>query len=168
MAEKLSSCHPLSKLSDSLNFLKRQKIQEIIIFSYTKYSITKEKCILITKCWYFNIWSLDHEVCLSMRIGVRVVNATFNNILVISFRSVLLVEQTRYPEKTTNLPHVIDKLHYIMLYRVHLAWAGFELTTLVVLGIDCMGSCKSNYYMITTALLTIEDLMATMLWRTTI
>ena len=28
----------------------------------------------------------------------------------------------------------------IMLYRVHLAWAGFELTTLVVLGTDCIGS----------------------------
>ena len=32
-----------------------------------------------------------------------------------------------------------------MLYEVHLAWAGFELTTLVVIGTDCTGSCKSNY-----------------------
>ena len=32
-----------------------------------------------------------------------------------------------------------------MLYRVHLAWAGFELTTLVVIGTDCLGSYKSNY-----------------------
>jgi hypothetical protein len=37
-----------------------------------------------------------------------------------------------------------------MLYRVYLAWAGFELTTLVVIDTDCMGSCKSNYHMITT------------------
>ena len=28
---------------------------------------------------------------------------------------------------------------------------GFGLTKLVVIGIDCMGSCKSNYHMITTA-----------------
>jgi hypothetical protein len=37
-----------------------------------------------------------------------------------------------------------------MLYQVHLAWAGFELTTLVVIGTDCISSCKSNYHKITT------------------
>jgi len=36
------------------------------------------------------------------------------------------------------------------LYRVHLACAGFELTTSVVISTDCIGSCKSNYYAITT------------------
>jgi hypothetical protein len=35
-----------------------------------------------------------------------------------------------YPEKTTDLS------------RVHLAWAGFELTTLVVIGTDSIGSYK--------------------------
>jgi len=33
-----------------------------------------------------------------------------------------------------------------MLYSAHLVWARFELTTLVVIGTDCTGSCKSNYY----------------------
>jgi hypothetical protein len=28
-------------------------------------------------------------------------------------------------------------------HNVHLAWAGFELATLVVIGTDCIGSCKS-------------------------
>jgi hypothetical protein len=41
---------------------------------------------------------------------------------------------------------------HIMLYRVHPARVGFKLTTLVVIGTDCIGSCKSNYHMITTAL----------------
>jgi len=38
-----------------------------------------------------------------------------------------------------------------MLYRVHLALARFELTTLVVIGTDFIVSYKSNYHTITTA-----------------
>jgi hypothetical protein len=45
-----------------------------------------------------------------------VFNATFNNISVISWWSVLLVEEARVHEENTNLPQVTDKLYHIMLY----------------------------------------------------
>jgi hypothetical protein len=46
-------------------------------------------------------------------------NATFYNISVISWQSVLLVEETGVLSE--NHWQVIDNLHHIMMYRVHLA-----------------------------------------------
>ena len=47
-----------------------------------------------------------------------------------------------YPEKTTDLSKVIDKL-------CTSPRAVFEFQNLVVIGMDCRDSCKSNYYTIT-------------------
>ena len=69
-----------------------------------------------------------------------VFNVTFNNISVILWQSVLLVEET------TDLLQVTDKFYHIMLYTS--PSSRFELTTSVVIGTDCIGSCKSNYHMI--------------------
>jgi hypothetical protein len=65
-------------------------------------------------------------------------SATFNNISVILWLSVLLVEETGVPVELYN----------IILYRAHLACAGFEPTTLVVIGTDCIGGLTSNYHTI--------------------
>ena len=62
-----------------------------------------------------------------------VLNATVNNISFISCQSVLQMKETRVLSIQYTLPS-----------------AGFELTTVVVIGTDCIGSCKSNYNMIMT------------------
>ena len=45
-----------------------------------------------------------------------VLNATFNDISVISWMSVLLEEETGEPGKNTNVPQITDKLYQIMIY----------------------------------------------------
>ena len=73
------------------------------------------------------------------------VNATFNNISDISWRSVLLVEESG----ENHGPAASQwQLNHIMLYWVYLAWVGFEIKTLVVIDTDCICSGKSNCYTI--------------------
>jgi hypothetical protein len=72
-------------------------------------------------------------------------NDTFNNIPVTSWRSILLQEETGASGE--NHRPVVDHcqtLSHSVVSRT--PRAGFELTTLVVIGTDYQDSYKSNYH----------------------
>jgi hypothetical protein len=50
-------------------------------------------------------------------------------------------------EKTTDPSQVTYEFYHIMLYIS--SWLRLKLTTIVVIGTNCFGSCKSNYHTIT-------------------
>jgi hypothetical protein len=80
-----------------------------------------------------------------IRVKVMVFNATFNNISVISWWSVLLVEETEvHGDNHWPVVSQWQTLSHI------LPWSEFKPTMLMVMGTDCIGSFKSNYHTITT------------------
>jgi len=83
---------------------------------------------------------------------VMVLNATFNHVSVIWCLPPLLKIFRFFGGGNRSIREnyrlVASPLQ--MLYWEHLAWAGFELTTVMGIGTDCMVSCKSNYHSITT------------------
>ena len=74
------------------------------------------------------------------------------NISVISWHSVLLVEETGLPvENHQPVASHWQTLSHNVVWSAPRLERGSNFTTLiVVIGIDCTGSCKSNYHMITT------------------
>ena len=77
-----------------------------------------------------------------------VFNANFNNISVISWRTVLLVKETR--ESRENHWPVASHWQTLSHNIVHPSpWSRFELIASVVIGTDYIGSCKYNYHTIT-------------------
>ena len=83
-----------------------------------------------------------------VRVMVMLFSATFNNVSVISWSSLLLVEDTGVPpslkKNPANLSQVLDKLYHIMLYGVYLDMNGVRTRSRPrrhwFLQYTCMGS----------------------------
>ena len=76
-----------------------------------------------------------------------VFNATFNNISVVLWWSVSLVEETGVPRENHRPAASIEYTSPCV---------GIKLTTFVVIGTDCTSSCKSIYHTITTTIVPVN------------
>ena len=114
---------------------------------YSKLIIVSLSCLSMAFCAtkYLNDGSRLYNI--RLRAMVMVFNYTFNHISFIPWRSLLLVEETGLPRESYRRV----ALYHIMMYRIHLAITGFELTSLVVIDIDCTGVCKFNNHTTTTS-----------------
>ena len=104
--------------------------------------ISRQVSVNQRKLWQTTI--NDTTVCLGLFVCLMVFNATFNNISVISWWSVLLVEETEGPGE--NYRPTTGHWQTLSNNFAHSPWSKFELPTSVVKGTDCIGSCKSNYH----------------------
>jgi hypothetical protein len=109
-----------------------------IRLTITDYYMTVPNC---STCVYFTF-----EVYSGFRVyGVQpYFQQYFSNTMAVSFIGGGNQSTQRKP------PTFHMSLTNLMLHRVHFVRAEFKLTTLLVIGTDFIGSCKSNYHMITT------------------
>ena len=90
--------------------------QDLLVISHCCLPVFEKKKKLSTNFVKDNQHSL-YFLFITGLVSLMVFNATFNNISVISWQSVLLVEETTVPGE--NPRPVTDKLYHIMLYQVH-------------------------------------------------
>jgi hypothetical protein len=101
-----------------------------------------QKCKIM---WYHNSYYVEEGFisCTS----TQYFNTTFNNITVISWRSVLLVEETGVHGE--NHRSVASHWKTLSHNVVHLALIEIRNHKWWYIGTDCIGICKSSYHTIT-------------------
>ena len=57
-----------------------------------------------------------------------------------------MLEELEFPDKTTDLLEMIDKLYHVMLYLLHKAMCWNPLITYVIVDIGIMVYCKPSYH----------------------
>ena len=94
-----------------------------------------------------------------------VLKATLNNISVLSWWSVLLVEETGVPWGKPICRKLLTNFITYCCIEYTSPLAGLELIMLVVIDTDWIGGCKSNYHTITTTYSLILVILLCLLWR---
>jgi hypothetical protein len=117
--------------------------REYLFFINVNNSVTKmsgfwQKFRISHQCYMYR----DYK---GVRVRVMMFNATFNNISVISWRRVLLVEETGVPREI----HRPVASHWQTLSHNVISSTPCQ-EQLVVIGTNCTDNCKSNYHTITT------------------
>ena len=113
-----------------------------------------------TCIWLNKTWLMGHPFTMYHKISIKIINRFFSShVIRNSYHSVDIFQlyQFYWWNKTTDLLHIPD--HDVVSNTPRLS--GIQTHNLVVIGTDCIGSCKSNYHMITPRqpLLVFEEIL---------
>jgi hypothetical protein len=121
-----------------INLLKINIYVEFYIFQTHQYLLLSFLCLEVWGLYFYNrLYCQLILFIFLLSVGFMVINATFNNITVFLWQSVLVVEETGGSRENHRpvLSHWQTLSHNVVLLAL-------------VIGTDCISSCESNYHMI--------------------
>ena len=113
---------------------------------------------------FFVIYKFTDLIYICRWVRVVMFSSTINNISVISWWSVLLVEDIGVPgENHRPVTSHWRTLYHIMLYRVHLDMSEVLAHNVSVDNNECIGSYKSNYHTFMTTTVQTQQHILTLI-----